>query len=83
MFDDNTNWRRLYAAAALAGAGVGVLLALGLLPATPHQVTAWIRRVDNKVLVPVISGALVGLTLTAVAHLGVRWQLRGHSDSGL
>jgi hypothetical protein len=72
------NWGRLYAAATLAGAGVGVLLVLGLLPAIPPQVTTWIRGVDDNVLavlVPVIGGALIGLALTAVAHIGVAWQL--------
>jgi hypothetical protein len=42
-------------------------------------VTGWIRGVDNKVLavlVPIVSGALLGLALAAVAHLGVIWQLR-------
>jgi hypothetical protein len=74
----------LYAAAALAGTGVGVLLVLGLLPAIPPQVTAWIRGVDDKVLavlVPIVSGALMGLVLAAVAHLGVVWQLRWRGKS--
>jgi hypothetical protein len=82
--NEATNWRRLYAAAALAGAGVGLLVVLGTLPATPHQVTTWIRGVDRLVawLVCLTGGALVGLALTAVAHLGVTWQLRRRSKPG-
>ena len=75
-------WRWLYAATTLAGAAVGILLVLGLLPAVPHQVTTWMRTLDNKLvalLVPVLGGALMGLALTAVAHVGVRWQLRRRS----
>ena len=82
--DTATTWRHLYAAAAIAGAGLGLLVALGALPATPHQVTTWLRRFDDTVgarLVSVIAGALVGLALAAVAHLGVTWQLR-RSKSG-
>lgn len=81
-FDEPFSWPRLYAAAAGAGAAVGVLLVLGLLPATPPQVTTWLRGADNKLLallVPIVGGALMGLALTAVAHLGVRWQLRRRS----
>ena len=79
IFDEPIRWRRLYAAAALAGALAGLLVVLGVFPATPPQVTAWIRSFDNEsvaLLLTVISGALIGLALTAVAHLGVRWQLR-------
>jgi hypothetical protein len=80
----STNWRLLYAAAFLAGAGLGLLVVLGALPAIPHQVTTWIRSSDKflALLVLVIGGALVGLTLTAVAHLGVTWQLRRRSKPG-
>lgn len=72
-------WRRMYAAAALAGAGAGLFVVLGLFPATPPQVTAWIRSFNNEfvaLLATLLSGAVIGLLLTAVAHLGVRWQLR-------
>ncbi len=75
-------WRRLYTAMALVGAGMGVLLVLGLLPATPQRITAWIRNADNRLvalLVPILGGALVGLVLTATAHVGVLWQLRRRS----
>ena len=79
-----TNWRHLYAAAALAGAGVGLLVVLGVLPAIPHQLTTWFRDTDKLVawLVSLTGGALVGLALTAVAHLGVIWQLRRRSKPG-
>jgi hypothetical protein len=82
--NEATNWRHLYAAAALAGAGVGLLVVLEALPATPHQVTTWIRGADKLVawLVSLTGGALVGLALTAVAHLGVIWQLRRRSKPG-
>jgi hypothetical protein len=38
--------------------------------------------VDDKVvvLVLVVGGALMGLALAAVAHLGVLWQLRRRAD---
>jgi hypothetical protein len=65
--------------ATLAGATLGVLLALGALPAVPQQVTTWVRSADNKVvplLALVAGGALIGLSVTAVAHVGIRWQLR-------
>ena len=82
--NEATNWRHLYAAAALAGAGVGLLVVLGALPAIPHQLTAWIRGADKLMawLVSLTGGALVGLALTAVAHLGVIWQLRRRSKPG-
>jgi hypothetical protein len=80
-FDQDTRWGRLYAAAALAGAAVGLLVALRLLPAIPSQVTTWMNSVDRTTaaLVPILGGALVGLALTGVAHLGVVWQLRHRS----
>jgi len=71
---------------ALAGAALGLLVVLGLLPAIPPQVTAWLESFDNKavaVLVTILGGALIGLALTAVAHLGVRWQLRQRSRNNL
>ncbi len=76
--DTSTNWRHLYAGAFLAGAGIGLLVVLGAFPATPHQVTTWIRGLDRLValFVCVMGGALAGLALAAVAHLGVTWQLR-------
>jgi hypothetical protein len=82
--DEATNWGHLYAAAALAGAGVGLLAVLGALPATPHQLTTWIRGADKLVawIVLLSGGALVGLALTAVAHLGVIWQLRRRGKPG-
>jgi hypothetical protein len=72
------HWGRLYAAATLAGAGLGLLVALEALPYIPPQLTAWMRRVSDPVAaaVVVLGGALVGLVLAAVAHLGVHWQLR-------
>ena len=78
------NWVRLYAAATLAGAGVGILVVLGALPGTPRQLTSWIRSVDAEVavLVVVIGCAAMGLALAAVAHLGVRWQLHRRSGTG-
>lgn len=72
-------WRRMYAAAALAGAALGLVVALGLLPAIPPQLTGWLESLDNRtvgMLVTILGGALVGLALAAVAHLGVAWQLR-------
>jgi hypothetical protein len=82
--NDALKWRSLYAAVALAGAGVGVLLVLGLLPAIPPQVTTWMHTLDGElaVLVPILGGALVGLALAAVAHLGVVWQLHQRSKPG-
>ncbi|HYF40531.1 MAG TPA: hypothetical protein VD930_12630 [Gemmatimonadales bacterium] len=75
-------WSRLYKAAALAGALAGLAVVLGLFPATPPQVTAWIRNFDNELAAltaTMLAGAIVGLLLTAVAHLGVSWQLRRRS----
>jgi hypothetical protein len=77
--DTATNWRRLYAAAAVAGGGLGLLVALGALPAIPHQVATSLRSFDDPSsawIVSIIGGALIGLALAAVAHLGVAWQLR-------
>ncbi len=81
---ESLNWARLYAAATLAGAGLGILVLLGTLPGTPRQLTSWIRGVDVEVaiLVVVLGGAAMGLALAAVAHLGVRWQLRWRSRTG-
>jgi len=83
--DTARSWRHLYAAASLAGAGLGLLVALGALPAIPRQVTAWIDSFDTKwvaVLVSLTTGALFGLAFAAVAHLGVTWQLRRRSGPG-
>jgi hypothetical protein len=82
IYDEPIRWPRLYATAALAGAGAGLLVALGIFPATPHQVTAWVRSFDDHLIglmSAMLFGAIVGLTLTGVAHLGVRWQLRRRS----
>ena len=77
--DTATNWRRLYSAAFLAGAGLGLLVALGALPAIPHQVTGWLGGFQDRWVasfLAVLGGALIGLALAAAAHLGVLWQLR-------
>jgi hypothetical protein len=80
------NWPRLYLAATLAGAGLGLLVVLGVLPEIPDQLTTWLRSVNDEVAVAVVlvGGAAVGFALTAIAHLGVRWQLRQRTkaDSG-
>jgi uncharacterized membrane protein YdfJ with MMPL/SSD domain len=85
--DPNTlNWSRLYLAATLAGAGLGLLVLLGVAPQIPDQLTNWRRSVNDAVAMPLvlIGGAAVGFALTAIAHLGVRWQLRQRmkSDGG-
>jgi hypothetical protein len=85
MPSDTTNWRQLYVAATLAGAGLGVLLFVGALPAVPHRLTTWIDSVNNRavaLLVSVAGGAVIGCALAAIAHLGVRWQLRQRSKPG-
>lgn len=82
-FHEPTNWPRLYRGAALAGAVLGLLVALRLLPAIPPQVIAWLESFDSRalaILASILAGALVGLVLTAVAHFGVAWQLRRRSD---
>lgn len=78
---EQLKWSRLYAAVTLAGACLGLLVVLGVLPSIPPQLIDWMRSVDHEVaaLVVVLGGALTGFTLTAVAHLGVRWQLRQRS----
>ena len=79
MIHDRTDWRRLYAVAALLGGGFGLLLALGLLPAAPAWPEGWGLSPISAglaLLLPPAAGALVGLALAAMAHLGVRWQLR-------
>ena len=86
MLGEKTRWRRLYTAATLAGAALGLSLALGALPAVPQQVTIWVRSAENKVvplLALVAGGALIGLALAAVAQVGIRWQLRrSKADAG-
>ena len=79
--DEPIKWRRLYAAATLAGAGLGILVVLGALPETPPQLTAWMRSVDHEVavLAVIAGGAAIGFALAAVGHLGVSWQLRRRS----
>jgi len=78
MRDDRLDWPRLYLAATLAGAALGLLVALGVVPEIPDQLTGWLRTVDRVVGVSVLflGGGAVGFVLAAVAHLGVRWQLR-------
>ena len=78
MRDNRLNWPRLYLAATLAGAALGLLVALGVVPEIPDQLTGWLRTVDRVVGVSVLflGGGAVGFVLAAVAHLGVRWQLR-------
>jgi hypothetical protein len=77
------NWRRLYAAATLVGAGLGVLLVLGIIPKIPDRLAPWTRGVDHAVamLMIVLGCAVVALALAAVAHLGVHWQLRRRSKA--
>jgi hypothetical protein len=72
------NWPRLYLAASLAGAALGLLVLLGVLPQIPDQLTNWLRSVTDEVAVSVVlvGGAAVGFLLATIAHLGVRWQLR-------
>jgi hypothetical protein len=82
MIGEPLKWHRLYAAAALAGAGAGLFVVLGLFPATPPQVTAWIQGFENEAvawLLILVAGALIGLALAAVAHIGVTLQLRRRS----
>jgi hypothetical protein len=71
-------WSRLYVGAAVAGAGLGLLVALDVLPDIPPQLTAWVQQVSHPFAIAVLmlGGALVGLALVAIAQLGVRWQLR-------
>jgi hypothetical protein len=80
--DPARSGRHLYTVASLAGAALGLLVALGALPAIPHQVTAWIDSFHSKwvaALVSLTSGALFGVALAATARLGVSWQLRRRS----
>lgn len=81
MAGEPLQWRRLYVAAALGGGAVGLLVVLQLFPAIPPQVTAWMNSVDETeaLMVSSMVGALVGLALAAVAHLGVVLQLRHRS----
>lgn len=79
MLDATTNWPRLYSTAALLGAGFGLLMSIGALPSAPDWPAEWGVQPTSPartLLVPVISGAIVGLVLAGVAHLGVRYQLR-------
>jgi hypothetical protein len=82
-FAGGLRWPRLYAGMTLVGAGLGLLVVLGLLPRVPHQLTAWMHSVDPALaaLAVVVAGAMTGFFLTGVAHLGVRWQLRRRSSS--
>ena len=69
MLDEQTDWPRLYAIAALLGGGLGLLLSLDLLPSAP----------DWPALVTIAGGALTGLVLAGASHIGVRLQLRRRS----
>jgi hypothetical protein len=80
---ETTNWPRLYAVAALIGAGAGLLLSLGALPSAPEWPAQWGVPATSRILIivtPIAGGALVGVILAAVAHLGVRYQLRRRSS---
>jgi hypothetical protein len=83
MLDERTNWPRLYATAALLGAGFGLLLSLGALPSAPEWPSAWGMEPAGRmatIVVPIAGGGLVGVVLAAAAHLGVRLQLRRRSQ---
>jgi hypothetical protein len=85
MLSSTTNWPRLYAAAMLAGAALGVLLVLRVTPAVPQQLSGWLAGANNKpltIIAPIACGALFGLMLAALSHLGVRWQLRNSGGRG-
>ena len=84
--DERTNWPRLYALAVLLGAGFGILLSIGVLPSAPDWPAEWDLVPTGRmasIVVPVAGGALVGLGLAGVAHLGVRYQLRRGAGRGL
>jgi hypothetical protein len=83
MLDERTSWPRLYATAAVLGAGFGLLLSLGALPSAPDWPAAWGMEPAGRMttfVVPLAGGALVGLILAAAAHIGVRLQLRRQSE---
>ena len=82
---EQLRWSRLYAGATLAGACLGLLVVFEVIPYIPPQLSSWMRSGDTEVagLTIVVSGALVGFFLTAIAHLGVRWQLRRSSSADL
>jgi hypothetical protein len=65
------NWAQLYGIAAAIGGLFGLLVALGLLPVADGRGDPFAGR-----LLAVAGGVAVGVLLAAVAHLGVRWQLR-------
>jgi hypothetical protein len=69
----------------LLGAGFGLLLSLGVLPSAPEWPDGWGVNATSRwsaIVIPVAGGALVGLLLAGVAHLGVRYQLRRRSGAG-
>ncbi|MGH7580833.1 MAG: hypothetical protein ACREM9_11715 [Gemmatimonadales bacterium] len=85
MLDLKTNWPGLYATAVVLGAGLGLLLSLGVLPSAPDWPAGWGMDPTSRwtvIVVPVAGGALLGLVLAAAAHLGVRFQLRRRSTPG-
>lgn len=68
------NWGQLYLIAAAVGGLFGILVALGFLPVANGPNDPFAGR-----LLSVAGGVATGLVLAAVAHLGVRWQLRRRS----
>lgn len=85
MLDQTTNWPRLYATAAAVGAGFGLLLSMGGPPLAPDWPAEWSAETTSlaaTLLVPMACGALIAVALVAVAHLGVRWQLRRRPGPG-
>jgi hypothetical protein len=78
MADPSLNSPRLYLTTILAGAGLGLLVWLGLLPEIPNQLESWLQSLDGWLALVVLlaGGAVIGAALTGLAQLGVHWQLR-------